>query len=326
MNGRQSSNGGKLMNSTTNIRGNLKSELAKNVPLFSMLVPGFILAFLFSYLPMFGIVIAFKKYQIGKSIWEMPWTGLKNFEFLFTSSNTPIFIRNTILYNLVFIFVGLVLNVGLAIMLSEIREKIISKTYQTIILMPHFLSYVIISYIVLAFLNVEHGYINTHIMPLFGKEAVNWYANPKPWPFILILVHFWKSIGYNSIVYLAAIAGIDTELYEAAEIDGANKWQKITNITIPSLKMLMIIMTILAVGKIFSADFGLFYQTTMDSGALYPTTLVINTYTYNMLGQGGATGIGLASAASFFQSVMGFILVLTTNYIVNKIDSESAMF
>ena len=314
------------MNSTSKRRGSFKNELTKNMSLFTMLIPGFVFAFLFSYLPMFGIIIAFKKYQIGKSIWEMPWTGLKNFEFLFTSSNTPIFIRNTLLYNLVFIFVGLVLNVALAIMLSEIKEKVISKTYQTIMLMPHFLSYVIISYIVFAFLNVEHGYINTHIMPLLGKEPINWYVNPKPWPFFIIFINFWKVTGYNSIVYLAAIAGIDTELYEAADIDGANKWQKIINITVPSLKSLMIIMTILAVGKIFSADFGLFYQTTMDSGALYPSTLVINTYTYNMLGQGGATGIGLASAAAFFQSVIGFILVITTNYIVNKIDSESAMF
>lgn len=306
--------------------GKLKSEISKNLSLFTMLLPGFIFAFLFAYLPMFGIVLAFKKYQIGKSIWSMPWTGFENFEFLFSSSNTPLFIRNTVVYNLIFIFVGLILNVALAIALSHVKEKYLSKLYQTVMLMPHFLSYVIISYIVFAFLNLEHGFINTHVMPLFGGNAVNWYVNYKPWPFILIFINFWKATGYGSIVYLAAISGIDSQLYEAAEIDGASKWRMITSITVPSLKPLMIIMSILAVGRIFSADFGLFYQTTMDSGALYPASLVINTYIYNMLGQGGATGIGLASAAAFFQSVIGFVLVISTNYIVGKIEPDNAMF
>ncbi len=302
------------------------NELSKNFPLFTMLIPGLVFAFLFNYLPMFGIVIAFKKFQIGANIWSMDWVGFKNFEFLFQSSNTPIFIRNTLGYNLIFIVFGLVLNVGLAIAISQIKEKVLSKTYQTIILMPHFLSYVVISYLVYAFLNQEHGFVNTHIMPLLGLDPRNWYADPAPWPFILIFVNFWKTVGYGSIVYLAAIAGIDTQLYEAAEIDGAGSFRKIISITLPSLKTIMVVMSILAVGKIFTAEFGLFYQTTMNSGALYPASLVINTYTYEMLGQGGATGIGLASAASFFQSVMGFILVLVTNFIVNKVDPESAMF
>lgn len=301
-------------------------ELKNNAPLFIMTLPGFILTVLFCYLPMFGIIIAFKKMNFSAGILGSPWVGLSNFEFLFKSPDAWVITRNTILYNLVFIFGGLLVNVALAIGLSELRTRWLSKTYQTMILMPHFLSYVIVSYLVFAFCSVENGFLNKTILPIFGIEPVAWYTDPTPWPFILIFVNFWKTMGYGSVVYLAAIAGIDTQLYEAAKIDGANRWQQIRNITIPSLTPLMIILTIMNVGKIFNSDFGLFYQVPLNSGPLYPVTNVINTYVYNMLTSAGSGSTGMASAASFYQSVVGFLLVVTTNFIVKKIDPEKALF
>ena len=302
------------------------NRIRQNIPFFGMLLPGMIATFVFSYLPIFGIVIAFKRFTPGAGLWGSPWCGLNNFRFLFSSSDTLVVLRNTIGYNLVFIVLGLLLNVALAIILSLIMNKIFSKLYQTIIIMPHFLSFVIVSYIVYAFLNTKAGFINSQMLAPFGIDPVNWYTNPKPWPFILSFVHFWKVTGYGSVVYLAAIAGIDTTLYDAAEMDGANRWKQIRYITLPSLKTLMIIMTILNVGKIFNSDFGLFYQVPMNSGALYPVTYVNDTFVYNMLGQGGITGTGMSAAASFFKSAVGFVLVLVTNGIVRKIDPESAMF
>ena len=302
--------------------GTLKS----NASLLSMVLPGAIFLILFSYLPMFGIIIAFKKYNFAAGIWSSPWNGLKNFEFMFSSPDAWVITRNTIAYNMLFIFGGLVLNVAMAIGLSELANKMYSKVCQTIVLMPHFLSYVIVSYLVLAFLHVENGVLNRVVLPALGMETVDWYANVKAWPFILILANFWKTTGYGSVVYLAAISGIDTQLYEAAQIDGTTRWQRIRYITIPSLVSLMVILTIMNVGKIFSADFGLFYQVPLNTGALYPATNVISTYVYNMLTSAGTGSVGMASAAAFYQSIVGFILVMTTNLIVRKIDPESALF
>lgn len=299
----------------------------QNWSLYLMTLPGIILTFLFSYLPMFGIIIAFKKINLRDGIFGSPWVGFDNFELLLQNENAWISIRNTVLYNLVFIVSELVIAVGLAILLSMIANKFLSKAYQTIFIMPHFLSMVIVSYIVFAFLNMESGFLNNVILPIFGiDEKINWYAESGAWTYILFIVRIWKSAGYSSIVYLAAIAGIDKEMYEAARIDGAGVWKQITHITLPSIKNIMIIMTILNIGKIFSADFGLFYNVTMNSGALYPTTLVINTYVYNMMTAAGTASTGLASAAAMLQSVLGFVLVVTTNTIVKKIDSDSALY
>ena len=323
----------KLKNRESNIVKNNIPKLSrgsvntrKTFSLLVMLVPGFVATFLFCYLPIFGIIIAFKKFSPSLGIWNSPWCGLENFQFLINSSDTWIVLRNTLGYNLVFIFAGLVINVALAIILSMIRNKMMSKIYQTILIMPHFLSFVIVSYIVYAFLCVDNGFVNNSILSLFGMKPVNWYIEVKPWPYILIFIHFWKSIGYGSILYLAAIAGIDQGLYEAAEIDGANRFKQVIHVTLPSLKAIIMIQLILNVGKIFNADFGLFYQVPMNSGALYDVTQVINTFVYRTLGQGGIMGIGMSSAASFFQSVVGFVLVVITNAIVRKIDNESAMF
>lgn len=304
----------------------IQREAKKNLPLFIMLLPGFIFTFIFSYLPMFGVIIAFKKINFIEGIFASPWNGLENFRFLFTSSDAWTITRNTLGYNILFLVLGLVLNVALAIGLTEIANKVASKVYQTMILMPHFLSFVIVSYLVFAFLSTENGFLNKTILPMFGLDPVNWYTNPKPWPYILTFVNFWKSVGYGSIVYMAAIAGIDTGLYEAAEIDGASRAKQLWYITIPSLVPLMVVLTIMNVGKIFNADFGLFYQVPLNSGALYSTTDVISSYVYRMLAGAGTSSMGMAAAASFYQSVCGFILVVTTNYIVTKIDPEKAMF
>lgn len=300
-------------------------DLAKNYPLLLMVLPGAVFLLLFNYLPMFGIVIAFKQYRYDLGIWASPWNGLKNFEFMFTSPDAWVITRNTLMYNLLFIFGGLVLNVAMAIGLNELKNKIFSKTCQTLVLMPHFLSYVIVSYLVLAFLHVENGVLN-HVIQSFGGEGIDWYATVKAWPWILIFVNFWKNVGYGSVVYLAAIAGIDTQLYEAAEMDGASRWQRIKYITIPALVPLMIVLTILNVGKIFNADFGLFYQVPLNTGTLYPATNVISTYVYNMLTSAGTGSVGMASAAAFYQSIVGFILVMVTNTIVKKIDPDSSLF
>ncbi len=322
----------KLKTGTSPTRSGFMTDLKwalKNWPLYAMFIPGFILTFLFAYLPMFGIVIAFKKINLRDGIFGSPWVGLSNFRALFRNDSVWEAIRNTLSYNIVFILTGLLFAVALAITLNLIRNKIASKIYQTVYIMPHFLSMVIIAYLVFAFLNMESGFINNSIIPMImGKNAqkVNWYAKAEAWPIILFIVKTWQSVGYSSIVYLAAIAGIDTELYEAAEIDGAGTWKQIIYITIPSLKTMMIIMTILNIGKIFSADFGLFYTVTMNSGALYPTTLVTNTYVYNLMTGAGAASMGMSAAASMLQSVVGFIMVVTTNMIVRKIDEESSLF
>ena len=229
-------------------------------------------------------------------------------------------------YNLLFIFGGLVFNVAMAIGLSELRNKAVSKLCQTVVIMPHFLSYVIVSFLVLAFLHVENGLINRSLIPALGLEGVDWYSNPKYWPWILVIVNFWKTTGYGSVVYLAGIAGIDTSLYEAAKVDGASRWQQIRYITLPALVPLMVVLTILNVGKIFNSDFGLFYQVPLNTGALYPATNVISTYVYNMLMSAGTGSVGMASAAAFYQSIVGFILVMTTNFIVKKISPENALF
>ncbi len=296
------------------------------LPLLAMVLPGAMLVFMFSYMPMFGIILAFKKINLRKGIFGSPWFGLNNFSYLFKSNDLWIMLRNTIGYNLSFIILGAVLGVALAIALSLMRQKLASKTYQTIFIMPHFLSMIIISYLVLAFLNMENGFLNKSVLPLLGKSAVNWYVEPKPWPFILVFVYFWKELGFGCIIYLSSIAGIDTQLYEAAAIDGANTGQQIRHITLPMLRTIIAIQIILGVGNILTGDFGLFYQVPMNSGAISDATTTIPVYVYKSISSGSTTSLGAASATSFIQSVVGFMLVLLTNFAVSKIDEESSLF
>lgn len=303
-----------------------KNEFWKNKALYLMMAPGLIFLFMFSYLPMLGTVIAFKQINFQQGIFKSPWVGLENFKFLFSTDDWLVITRNTLCYNIAWLFIGLVLSVALAIGLSELTKKFSAKVFQSILIMPHFLSWVIVAYIVLAFLDVEHGLMNRILVTLFGKEAINWYVEAKYWPFVLTVVNLWKYMGYNSVVYLAAITGIDKGLYEAAAIDGATHWQQVRHITIPSIVPLMIIMSIMAVGKIFNADFGLFYQVPLQSGALYSATNVIDTYVFNMLQSTGTASVGMSAAAGLYQSVCAFILVIATNMIVKRIDEDSSLF
>jgi putative aldouronate transport system permease protein len=292
-------------------------------------LPTFIWYILFSFLPMFGVIIAFKRYQIfpGKSflynIIHSEWVGFDNFEYLIKSKSLYILLRNTIGYNIVFIVLGIVIPVTLAIMISLIYSKRKSKVYQTAMFFPHFLSWVVVSYFVYAFLSYDKGIINT-VLEVFGKEPVQWYMESKYWPFILIFMNSWKTTGYATVVYLASITGIDPSLYEAAVVDGATKWQQVKNITLPSLKPIVIMMFILNTGKIFYSDFGLFYQVTRGVPAsLYNVSSTIDTYVYNALLS--STPIGMTSAATVFQSVACCITILLANWIVKKIDSDYAI-
>ncbi|MCU6712962.1 ABC transporter permease subunit [Paenibacillus sp. J5C_2022] len=308
--------------------GRFIKDLNRNGAMLLMVLPATVWFLFFSYLPMAGLVIAFKQYRVSRdgflaSIMNSEWIGLQNFKFLFSTNDAYIITRNTVLYNAVFITVGLILSVALAIILAEIANKRLAKVYQTGMFLPYFLSWIIVGYFVFSFLSVDRGVLN-RMLAYFGVDPINWYSDPTWWPVILVVVFLWKSIGYNSVVYLAAIMGIDRSLYEAAMIDGANKWQQIRNVTIPMLKPLIIILTLLAIGKIFYADFGLFYQVPRDSGPLYSVTNVIDTYVYRGL---KATGeIGMSTAAGMYQSLVGFILVITSNYMVRRFDRDNALF
>lgn len=303
-------------------------RLSKNLKSFSalylMAIPGLIYLFINNYIPMAGIVIAFKNVNWRKGILASPSAGLKNFEFLFKTRDAWVITRNTLLYNLAFIVIGILLAVGVAILLNEIRSKRAKKIYQTVYLLPYLISIVVVSYLVYAFLSVESGFINKTIMPALGKSLVTWYTEPRYWPFILILVHSWKAFGYDSIIYYATLVGIDPSFYEAAVIDGASRWQQVRYITLPSLKPTVITLTLLAVGRIFYSDFGLFYQVPMNSGPLLDVTNTIDTYVYRALIQ--LNDYGMSSAASVYQSLVGFLLVVLANFTVRKFSEESALF
>lgn len=291
-------------------------------------LPTFIWFVLFAYLPMAGVLLAFKDFRnTPNGFWDSfmtsKWVGLKNFEFLFASDEAWIAIKNTILYNIIFIVLGIVVPVCLALLLNELLQKKLGKFFQTVMFFPHFLSWVVVSYLVFAFLSADKGYAN-YMLTNMGMDSVSWYSEVKAWPLIIIFMNTWKTMGYGAVVYLASIVGIDKTFYEAALIDGANKWQQIKYITLPLLKPIMTIMFIMAVGKIFNADFGLFYQLPRDAGALYAATNVIDTYVYRALM--GMGDVGMSSAAALFQSTIGCITILTANWVVKKVDNDNAMF
>ncbi|MBO5521545.1 MAG: sugar ABC transporter permease [Eubacterium sp.] len=288
-----------------------------------MALPGLIYLFINNYMPMPGIILAFKNYKAKDGIYGSKWAGFKNFKYLFSTQDAFVITRNTICYNLVFIVVNLVAAVAVAIILSELVGKQ-KKFYQSVILLPYLLSAVIISYLVFAFLSPENGFVNNSILKPLGKEGISWYQEKKYWPFILVFVNLWKGIGYNCIIYLSTIIGFDRGLYEAASIDGATKWQQITKITLPLLRPTIIMLTMMAVGRIFYSDFGLFYQVPQNSGALYSVTNTIDTYVYRGLLELG--DITMSAAAGVYQSLVGFILVLSANLAVRKFDPDSALF
>lgn len=301
---------------------------SRNKWLLLMVLPGTVWFFLFCYLPMPGVIIAFKDYKFDTdgflaSMIRSEWVGFKNFEYLFQTEDAWIIVRNTLLYNAVFILLGTFFSVLVAILVSEITNKKMAKMYQTGMFLPHFLSWVIVSYFVFSFLSVDKGVLN-QLLKFFGADPVFWYSKTDYWPYILVIVNLWKGVGYGSVVYLAAIVGIDKTYFEAAMIDGASKWQQIRKITIPMITPIIVIMFILAIGGIFRADFGLFYQVPRDTGALYPVTNVIDTFVYRGLKVTG--NISMSTAAGLYQSIVGFVLVIVTNLIVRKINKEQALF
>lgn len=294
------------------------------IPLYLMMAPGLIYIFINNYIPMFGTIIAFKHINYQKGIWGSDWVGLKNFKFLFATNDAWVITRNTLLYNLAFIVINTVVGIILAIFICDVVSKKLKKLYQSAVLLPYLMSIVIISYIVFAFLSTENGMVNNSLLIPFGKNPISWYAEPKYWPFILTLVNVWKGVGYGCLIYISAINGIPKDYYEAANLDGAGKWKQIRCITLPSLVPSVITLTLLSIGRIFYSDFGLFYQVPLDSGTLYSTTNVIDTYVYRALIKLG--NVGMSSAACLYQSVVGFVLVLTANLIVRKVSKENALF
>lgn len=300
----------------------MNAKIKYNLMLLTLCMPGLICLIVFKYLPMFGIVIAFKKYVPIKGILGSEWNGLDNFRFFFSSQDAVRTIRNTVLYSVEFLILDLVLGVLIAILLYNLKSRIGLKTYHTIILFPRFMSIVIISFLAYSVLSPASGLAN-QVIVFFGGDPVNWYGDPKYWPAILTIVYIWKSLGAGCLYYYAALTGIDPALFEAAEIDGAGTVQKMWHIAIPELIPIMVMMTILGIGNLFSGDFGLFYQVPKNLGQLYEATDIINTYTYRAL-MGGE--LARSAAVGLFQSAFGFILVMVTNTIVRKVSPENSLF
>lgn len=291
-------------------------------------LPTLIWYILFSFLPMFGVIIAFKDFtfQAGKSflynLVTSPWSGLKNFEFLFKSNDVWVILRNTLGYNLIFILLGVLVPAGLAILINQLRSKGLAKLTQTAMFLPYFMSWVVVTYFVEAFLQFDVGLVNNALERL-GRAPVQWYMSAEYWPGILIFLNVWKGMGYGMVVYLATISGIDESLYEAARIDGASKWQQLGYITLPLLRGTMVMMFILSVGRIFYSDFGLFYQVPKGSASLYEVTETMDVYIYRALTN--SVDISRPSAASFIQSVAGCVTILLSNWVVRKVDEDSAI-
>lgn len=300
-----------------------RRTLETNVALTTMALPGVILLFVFAYLPMVGLVIAFKDYKFAEGMWGSAWVGLENFRFLFGTDQAWRITRNTLLMNSIFIVTGTAASLTVAILMNEIYTSGVSKYYQTMLFFPYFISWIIVSYFVFGFLNGDTGIVNK-ILKLFGVGTIAWYRSPEYWPYILTIAHLWNSVGFSSIVYLAGILGIDTQLFEAAKIDGATKWQQIRYIMLPMLLPLIIILILLSIGRIFNADFGLFFFVPRDTPMLYSTTDVIDTFVYRSLVELG--NISMAAAAGFYQSIVGFVMVVVANWIVRRINQDYSLF
>lgn len=299
------------------------TALRKNAPFLLMAAPGVLLLIIFSYLPMFGIIIAFKNYRAVDGIFNSAWVGLKNFEFLFKSPAISRITFNTLFLNSLFIITGTIAAIGLALLLNEVRLKMAARTYQTVVFFPYFISWVIVGYFSFAMLNSDNGLINNTLRSL-GMKDVAWYSSPQHWPAILTVTNIWKGVGYGSVIYLAGMLGINQEYYEAAQLDGANKWHEIRYITLPHLVPIMVITTLLAVGRIFYADFGLIYYTTRDNSLLYSTTDVIDTYVFRALRVNA--DVGMAAATGLYQSFVGFLLVVLSNWMVKRASPDRALF
>ena len=298
-------------------------DLRKNRTLLLMALPGLIVVFVVSYMPMPGAVLAFKNYKVAQGIWGSDWVGLKNFQFIFKSGIAWQIIRNTLLLNALFIIAAQVCSITMSVLMNEVYHTKLAKVYQSILFFPHFVSWVLVGYFTFAFLNSDTGYVNT-ILKSLGHDPINWYAEPQHWYWILVFLSVWKGLGYFTIIYLAGMLNINQEYYEAARIDGASKLQEIRYITLPLIRPLVIINVLLAIGRIFFANFDFIYNVTRDSSLLLSTVNVIDTFVYRSLAALG--NFNLASAAGFFQATMGLILILIANTLVRRFDKEQALF
>ena len=294
----------------------------KNKELVILSLPGILFKFVIAYLPMVGLILAFKNFRYDQGLFGSAWVGFRNFEFLFKAQDAFRIIRNTLLYNFTYIITGTLVALLFALLLNELTGKLM-KIYQTTMFLPFFLSMVLVGYIGNAFLDFENGYLN-EVLGYFGLEPHNWYLETKPWLFILPLVALWKGVGFSTLVYYAGITGISSDYYEAAKLDGANRVQMMLRITLPLLKPLIIILFILGLGNIFRGDFGLHYFIPNNVGPNFPTTDIIDTYVYRALTKLGDINSG--AAVGFLQSVVGLVTVVTANYIVRKVDRDSALF
>ena len=301
----------------------LKSEIRNNWLLYLMLLPAIVYVIVFAYWPMTGVVLAFKDFKTKLGIYNSPWVGLQNFKFLQISGKLGMLTSNTLLYNLAFIAVGVLLEMGFAIILNEVIGRRFKKMLQTVMFLPYFISWVVVSAILFNMFNYEKGTVNNVIVAL-GGTRFDLYNTGSAWPVTLVIVNAWKKTGYGMVVYLAAITGLDQEIFEAASIDGANVWQKIRHITIPSLLPQMMILVLLALGNVFRGDFGLFYQTIKDNSILLPYTDILDTYVYRSLMQTG--DIGMSAAAGLYQSVLCFVTICLANFTVKKVQPDYALF
>lgn len=300
-----------------------KITSSNKIQLWIMLIIPVTLVFIFSYLPMFGIIIAFKDYRYDLGILGSEWVGLDNFIYFFKTNDFWRITKNTLVMNMGFISMGMIAAIALAILLYEIKSRTAVKIYETIAIMPHFLSWVVVGYIAYAFLQPTNGYVS-HVLSAMGLPVVDWYAEPHVWPPLLIFISVWKHVGMDCVLYYATMMGIDASLYEAAAIDGAGKWKQTLHVTIPQLVPVIVILFIMKMGSIFRADFGLFYQVTRDIGGLYETTDVIDTYIYRTMRVIG--DMSTSSAMGLLQSIVGFVMVVITNAVTKKIDSSLSLF
>jgi putative aldouronate transport system permease protein len=313
-------------------------KIYTNLSYLAMILPGAIWLFLFAYLPMPGIILAFKTYKLSRppqdhwlqnrflySLIDSPWVGLENFRYLTLPTNietTLMYVRNTVVYNLLFMIVGLVLSVALAVIIFELTNRFWAKLYHSILFLPYFISWIVVAYVVYA-LGSAGGIVN-NLLAMAAKGPIEVYKELTVWPFIFLVANAWKYTGYNSIIYLATITGIPRELYEAAAVDGAGKWRQFTAITLPHLMPVIVLLQILAVGRILGSDFDMFYALPNNAALVKEATYTLDVFVYSMLKTG--TRIGYPAAAAFLQSLLGFILILITNWIVRRTRPELALF
>lgn len=312
-----------VINSNQSLGRRIGKELNRNWLLFVMLIPAVTIVLIFNYWPMSGIVLAFKDYKTRKGIFGSPWIGMQNFEFLLLSGKLGMLTLNTLLYNIAFLLVGVVLEMGFAIILNELVGRKVKKLMQTVMFLPYFISWVVVAAIMYNMFSFEKGAIN-NLLRSMGAAPFDLYNTGTAWPLTLVLVNAWKRTGYGMVVYLAAITGLDQEMFEAANIDGANVWQRIRHITIPSLVPQMMILLLLGVGNVFRGDFGLFYQTVKTNAIIMPYTDVLDTYIYRSLTQ--TSDIGMTAAAGLYQSLLCFVTISLVNFTVKKIQPDYALF